>query len=144
MGASADPETGMIYVPSVSAPYVSSVQPGGTRSEMPYIAGGGRGSTTVLGLPLLKGPYGSITAIDLNTGRIRPSGKFLTVSSSAAILDNPQLKASRNRSWQVGQGSERSPILVTKTMLIEGSDNLLLHRQRRPARSFTKCRSARR
>jgi quinoprotein glucose dehydrogenase len=121
MGASADPETGMIYVPSVSNPYVSSVQPGGTRSEMPYIAGGGRGSTTVLGLPLLKGPYGAITAIDLNTGdhawRI-PNGK-----PADAILNNPQLKAAGIDPSQWG-GGQRSPILVTKTMLIEGSDNL--------------------
>jgi quinoprotein glucose dehydrogenase len=111
----------MIYVPSVSNPYVSSVQPGGTRSEMPYIAGGGRGSTTVMGLPLLKGPYGAITAIDLNTGdhawRI-PNGR-----PSDAILNNPQLKAAGIDPSQWG-GSQRSPILVTKTMLVEGSYDL--------------------
>lgn len=120
-GASVDKETGMIYVPSVSNPYVSSVQPGGTRSEMPYIAGGGRGSTTVLGLPLLKGPYGRITAIDLNTGDTAwqiPNGK-----PSEAILNNPQLKAAGIDPSNWG-GGERSPILVTKTMLIEGSKDL--------------------
>ena len=43
MGASVDPETGMIYIPSVTSPYVSALQPGGDRSEMQYIAGGGGG-----------------------------------------------------------------------------------------------------
>jgi quinoprotein glucose dehydrogenase len=120
-GASVDKETGMIYVPSVSNPYVSSVQPGGTRSEMPYIAGGGRGSTTVMGLPLLKGPYGRITAIDLNTGDTAwtiPNGK-----PSDEILNNPRLKAAGIDPSNWG-GGQRSPILITKTMLIEGSNNL--------------------
>ena len=48
----------MIYIPSVTSAYVSAVQPGGTRSEMQYIAGGGAlGTPNVLGgIPLIKGP----------------------------------------------------------------------------------------
>ncbi|MEP7355525.1 MAG: PQQ-binding-like beta-propeller repeat protein [Acidobacteriota bacterium] len=120
-GASVDPETGMLYIPSVSGPYVSSLQPGGTRSEMQFIAGGGLGAPTVMGMPLLKGPYGSITAIDLNTGDTTwkiPNGK-----PADSLLNNPALKAAGIDASKWG-GGQRSPILVTKTMLIEGSDNL--------------------
>ena len=44
---------------------VNTLVPGGDRSEMPYIAGGGGGNTNVAGnLPLIKGPYGRVTAFD--------------------------------------------------------------------------------
>jgi quinoprotein glucose dehydrogenase len=121
MGASVDPETGILYVPSVSAPYLSSLQPGGTRSEMPYIAAGGLGGPTVMGLPLIKGPYGRITAINLNTGEhlwMIPNGK-----PADSIVNNPALKAANIDASDWG-GGQRSPILVTKTLLFEGSNNL--------------------
>jgi quinoprotein glucose dehydrogenase len=121
MGGSVDPETGMLYIPSVTQPYVSSLQPGGTRSEMPYIAAGGLGGPTVMGLPLIKGPYGRITAINLNTGETAwmiPNGK-----TPDNIVNNPALKAAGIDASNWG-GSQRSPILVTKTLLFEGSDTL--------------------
>ena len=43
MGAAADLETGYFYIPSVASAYISSLVPGGTRSEMPYIGGGSLG-----------------------------------------------------------------------------------------------------
>ncbi len=121
MGASVDPETGMIYIPSVTAPYLSSLQPGGTRSEMQYIAAGGLGAVNVMGLPLIKGPYGRITAIDLNTGDhtwMIPNGK-----PADTIVNNPALKTAGIDASNWG-GGQRSPILITKTMLIEGSADL--------------------
>src|SRR6185295_19627435 len=79
MGGAVDPETGMLYIPSTISPYISTLVPGGDRSEMPYIAGGGGGNTNVAGnLPLIKGPYGRITAFNLNTGDqawMIPNGK---------------------------------------------------------------------
>jgi len=121
MGASVDPETGMLYVPSVTSPYISSLQPGGTRSEMPYIAAGGLGGPNVMGLPLIKGPYGRITAINLNTGDhawMIPNGK-----PPENLVNNPALKAANIDPSNWG-GAQRSPILVTKTLLFEGSNNL--------------------
>ncbi len=122
MSASVDPETGMIYIPSTTSPYVSTLQPGGDRSEMPYIAGGGGGSTNILGgIPLIKGPYGRITAIDLNTGDhtwMIPNGK-----PAETLVNNPALKAGNIDASNWG-GGQRSPILVTKTMLVEGSADL--------------------
>ena len=59
--AAADPETGILYVPSVTNWWASALTPGGNRSDMKYV---GR-STRVeapLGLPLIKPPWGRITA----------------------------------------------------------------------------------
>jgi quinoprotein glucose dehydrogenase len=121
MGGSVDPETGMLYVPSTTAPYISALQPGGSRSEMPYIAAGGLGGPNVMGLPLIKGPYGRITAINLNTGDhawMIPNGK-----PADNLVNNPALKAANIDASKWG-GGQRSPILVTKTLLFEGSNNL--------------------
>jgi len=120
MGASVDPETGMLYVPSTTSPYLSALQPGGTRSEMRYIAAGSP-AANVMGLPLIKGPYGRITAINLNTGDqawMIPNGK-----TPDTVVNNPALKAAGIDASHWG-GSQRSPILITKTLLFEGSDNL--------------------
>jgi quinoprotein glucose dehydrogenase len=121
MGGSVDAETGMLYVPSTTSPYFSALAPGGTRSEMQYIVAGGGGNPTVMGLPLIKGPYGRITAINLNTGEhawMIPNGK-----PAPNLLNNPALKAAGIDPSNWG-GSQRSPILVTKTLLFEGSDTL--------------------
>ena len=121
MGGSVDPETGMLYVPSVTQPYLSSLQPGGARSEMQYIAAGSLGGVNVMGMPLIKGPYGRITAINLNTGEhawMIPNGQ-----PQASLVNNPTLKAAGIDSSNWG-GPQRSPILVTKTLLFEGSANL--------------------
>ncbi len=121
MGGSVDPETGMLYVPSTTSPYLSSLQPGGSRSEMPYIAAGGLGGPNVMGVPLIKGPYGRITAINLNTGEhawMIPNGK-----PADSLVNNPALKAANIDASNWG-GGQRSPILITKTLLFEGSNNL--------------------
>jgi quinoprotein glucose dehydrogenase len=121
MGGAVDPETGMLYIPSVTAPYLSSLQPGGSRSEMQYIAAGGLGGPNVMGLPLIKGPYGRITAINLNTGDhawMIPNGK-----PQDSIVNNPALKAAGIDASNWG-GGQRSPIPITKTLLFEGSDTL--------------------
>ena len=74
-----------------------------------------------MGLPLIKGPYGRITAINLNTGDhawMIPNGK-----PADNLVNNPALKAAGIDASNWG-GGQRSPILVTKTLLFEGSDTL--------------------
>ena len=70
MGACVDPETGIMYVPSMTLMVSIGLQEvSGGRSEFKYnvnfadffIPG-------PQGLPIVKPPYGRITAIDLNTG----------------------------------------------------------------------------
>ncbi len=68
-GAAFDPDTGMYYVPSASNPIVVQlIEARRGREEMRYVRGGARSIAGPQDLPLIKPPYGRITAIDLNTG----------------------------------------------------------------------------
>src|SRR5262245_55698278 len=71
-GAAFDPQTGTLYIPSITAPIiVKLVKPDPARSNFNYIRGGasiGGNANGPRGLPLFKPPYGRITAINLNTG----------------------------------------------------------------------------
>ena len=71
-GAAFDPETSLLYIPSVMMPIVVKLnEPDSSRSDFRYVRGGGGfggGVSGPKGLPLFKPPYGRITAINLNTG----------------------------------------------------------------------------
>jgi quinoprotein glucose dehydrogenase len=118
-GASGDPELGYLFIPSVTAAYLSSLISDPNRSEMRYIAGGGFGIPQPMGLPLFKPPYGRITAIDLNTGEhawMIPNGV-----PPASVQNHAALKAAGIDTSNLG-GSDRSPLLVTKTLLFSGGN----------------------
>jgi glucose dehydrogenase len=66
-GAAYDPETGLLYVASRTATSVLSLVNEPEASSIKYIQGGAR-TPTIDGLPLVKPPYGRITAIDLVSG----------------------------------------------------------------------------
>jgi quinoprotein glucose dehydrogenase len=81
----------------------------------PAAAEGGGGNLTVRGLPLIKPPYGRITALDMNKGEIVwqiPHGE-----TPDAIRDHPALKGvtipKTGRTGRIGT-------LVTKTLVIAG------------------------
>ncbi len=74
-GGSFDPETGMLYIYSHTLVRVLSMVNDPKRSDMNYISDGGAsegggGDLSVQGLPLIKPPYGRISAVDLNKGEI--------------------------------------------------------------------------
>jgi len=80
-GGSYDPETGIMYVFSEGVVGAVGLVNDPERSDMDFIrgirqpedgsgAGGRGGNPTVRGLPIIKPPYGAITAIDLNAGEI--------------------------------------------------------------------------
>jgi quinoprotein glucose dehydrogenase len=119
--AAADPETGIIYIPSVTNWWASALTapvartPGGALpSDMQYV---GR-STRVeapMGLPLIKPPWGRITAIDLNTGDhvwMVPNGQAPDYVKNNPALAGIDLSGAGN--------PERAPLLVTKTLLFSG------------------------
>lgn len=115
-GAAFDPETGMFYIPSITAPIVVKLnEPDPARSNLHYVRGGpamGGGLDGPRGLPLFKPPYGRITAIDLNTGDhawMIPHG------------DGPRKKISEMVGHDVGPlGSGGGGPLLTKTLLFVG------------------------
>lgn len=112
MGAAVDPETGIIYIPSVTIPSRSGLAiPPEDDATLNYV----RNVTTNLrprGLPLIKPPYGRITAIDLNVGEILwqvangMGSPGVRNHSALAGVDLPPL----GNSWD--------QVLVTKTLLI--------------------------
>src|SRR6266850_8019999 len=68
-GAAFDPDTGRLYVTSVTSPNVVSLSapPAGSSIRDRYV-GRSQRLTGPQGLPLLKPPFGRLTVIDLNTG----------------------------------------------------------------------------
>ena len=68
-GGSYDPDTGIMYLYSHTLSRALGLVNDAERSDMDYINRGGR-PPTVQGLPLMKPPWGRITAIDLHQGEI--------------------------------------------------------------------------
>lgn len=110
-GAAADPETGLLYVGSLTNPYVAAMLRDPENSDMNYVSRNVN-LERVDGLPLFKGPWARITAIDLNTGEhawMTPHGE-----PSDAIKKHPALQGIDPKTLG---GQERAGLLVTKTLL---------------------------
>lgn len=121
-GAAVDPETGMLYVGSVTDPFSLSLVKGGDRSDMAYIGGRGGRPDRPLGLPLVKPPWGRITAIDMNTGErawMKPNG-----AAPEVFRNNPAVKG-----IDLSEAGNPAPamLLVTKTLLFAGEGSGLLN-----------------
>lgn len=118
-GAAFDPETGMLYVPSMTSPIVVQlVKPNAERSNLLYARGGVQLPPTLDGLPLLKPPYARVTAIDLNKG----DTKWVT-----AIGDGPRNHPLLKDLNLPPMGAPiRNAVLVTKSLLFVamGAGNL--------------------
>ena len=111
-GAALDPESGWLYVPSVTNPYVVRLKkPAPGSSDMAYLSAAPdrfplNGPD---GLPITKPPYGRITAIDLNTGEQKwmvPHGSGPRDHARLKALNLPPL------GWP-----SRGFLLVTETLL---------------------------
>ncbi len=117
-GAALDPETGVLYVGSSVDPAVLGMVHDPKISNMDYVQGRrlklpeGGGPQ---GLPLLKPPWGRITAIDLNTGE-----KLWTMANGEPpeyVVRHPALAGIVLP--RTGR-PERAGLLVTKTLLFAG------------------------
>lgn len=70
-GGAFDPETGMLYVKTTNQPAIAQlVKPDSKETEADFVMGPRPNATFHNGLPLLKPPYGHLTAVNLNTGEI--------------------------------------------------------------------------
>ena len=117
-GAGVDPQTGLLFVPSVNRFSVRNYRDptpgeGATLNIIENRGAGTRQPTMPQGLPLFKPPYSRMTAIDLNTGDhawMQPMGSGDRIRNHPLLrdLDLPPL----------GGDSSRSGPLVTKTLLI--------------------------
>ena len=111
-GGAFDPESGILYVPSITLPYAATL----AKSPVPHAdyAGTFAPVESIEGIPLWKPPYARITAIDLNTGDHRwmvPMGDLARSNSRLRKLglDLPGRAA-------------RGHVLLTKTLLIVGQE----------------------
>lgn len=113
MGVAADPDTGIVYVPSISgkAQEVILVRPDPERSNLRYVGRVQLGGTVAgpRGLPLFKGPYSRVTAIDVNTG-----DHLWQIPIGDGPANHPEL--AHLNLGPLGGGSYSFPLL-TKTLL---------------------------
>lgn len=121
-GAAFDPQTGLFYVPSITAPIVVKlIKPDAARSNFIHVRGGGGLGATVegpRGLPLFKPPYGRITAINLNTGA---HAWMATPGDGPRQKVNEVIKAMSGKDIDVGPlGAGGGGPLLTKTLLFVG------------------------
>jgi quinoprotein glucose dehydrogenase len=115
-GASLDPETGILYVPSITnAMWAKLTKPLSTFATLRYMLGeSGFRIEGPQGLPLFKPPYGRITAIDLNTGAHR-----WMVPHGPGPKDHPALKALNLPDLGI---PERGYLVTTKTLLLAAQE----------------------
>ena len=129
-GGAVDPETGILYVSSVtnpmqivpripsgqtSRPAGTTTRPQRSRSRDERTAPQGCGAMGPLGLPLVKPPWGRITAIDLNTGEhvwMVPNGDTPDCVKNHPALEGLDIPPTGK--------AERGGILVTKTLVFAG------------------------
>ena len=118
-GAAADPETGILYIPSTTNVWLLGLLPSERPNALrPYVtAGAGFNNPAIQpqGLPLVKPPWSRITAIDLNTGEhlwMTPNGAAPTY-----IRNHPALRGVDLSNTGTG---DNSGLLVTKTLLFAG------------------------
>jgi quinoprotein glucose dehydrogenase len=109
-GAALDPQTGVIYIPSVSVPWIGRYNYRRPPETSLYMDG-------PQGLPLVKPPYGRITAIDMNSGNhlwMVPNGNGPRDHPLLKDLDLPPL----------GQAGRAAPLL-TKSFLFVGEGDMV-------------------
>jgi glucose dehydrogenase len=111
-----DPETGMLYVGSITSPSVLSLVPGGDRSDMDYIMVSGRVPRVADNLPIVKPPYSRITAIDLNSGE--HAWMAAAGDTPEDIRNNPALAGIDLP--RTGTPGARPVMLVTGSLLLTG------------------------
>ena len=132
-GGSWDPETHILYVHASTGIVSNGLVPGDPkRTEFAWMAGnaapdgGGRGESRgggglrVQGLPLLKPPYGSIVAIDMDKGEIL--WKIANAETPDNVRNHPALKGLNIP--RTGRQSNTIGMLVTKTLMIAGEPGM--------------------
>ena len=117
MGSAFDPETGMLYVPSITATFAADLVPGEPDTGLRYVRGTREHIAGPQGLPIMKPPYGRITAIDLNTGR-----HVWMVPNADGPRDHPALKGLNLP--PLGQPMH-DRVIVTPTLLFAAQGDII-------------------
>jgi quinoprotein glucose dehydrogenase len=119
-GAGFDPETGMLYVPSITGTFAADLLPGDPKvTDLRYTRGDRELVVGPRGLPLTKPPYGRIVAIDLNTGDHR-----WTVPNGDGPRDHPAIK--HLNLPPLGQPSRDMPLLTRTLLFVSQGDSIMV------------------
>ncbi len=114
-GGAVDVETGVLYVGSSTVVTGVALTRDSEASDMDFVQSVEARTPTVRGLPILKPPYGRITAIDLTTGEhvwAIPNGDTPT-----SVAEHPDLQG---LDIEPTGKSTRAGTLVTRTLLFAG------------------------
>jgi quinoprotein glucose dehydrogenase len=111
-GGAFDPETNVLYVGSFTNPFIAVLEPPPQPSDIRYISGGGAQLPWLQGLPLIKPPWGRITAIDMNKGE--HLWQIANGPTPKEVAENPALKG---LDIPATGRPTRAVTLVTKTLL---------------------------
>jgi glucose dehydrogenase len=118
-GGAFDPETGILYVQSITGPFTADLVKGDPKTtNLNYVPGVRAWTPGPQGLPLFKPPYGRITAIDLNRGE-----QLWMVPNGDGPRDHPLLKPLNLP--PLGHPGRSSPLL-TKTLLFVGEGDPIM------------------
>ncbi len=115
-GAAFDPETQQLFVGSATWPSVIGLVNDPESSNMRYIVGRPRGVGGPQGLPLIKPPWGRITALDMKTGQ--KQWAIANDDTPAFVADHPALDGVDLP--RTGRPS-RAGLLATRTLLFAGT-----------------------
>jgi quinoprotein glucose dehydrogenase len=121
-GGAYDPETHTLYVHAATGIIANGLLPGDpSRTEFAWVSGmvpaaGGRGGLNVQGLPLVKPPYGSIVAINMDKGEIL--WRVANAETPDNVRNHPALRGLAIP--RTGRSANTIGLLVTKTLLIVG------------------------
>jgi quinoprotein glucose dehydrogenase len=113
-GSAYDPETGYLFVPSVTRVSNMALSHEPEESDIRYISAPG-GPPQVFGIPIAKPPWGRITAIDLQSGEHVWS--IANGDTPESVANNPVLRGVDLP--RTGKPT-RAGIVVTKTLLFAG------------------------
>ena len=114
-GAAYDPETGLIYVPTITQVHVKALEHLPDVSSIDYVLSSSAITPTVEGIPIVKPPYGRITAIDMVSGEhvwMQVNGDTPDEIRNHPLLAGIDLPATGK--------ATHSTLLLTKTLLFQG------------------------
>jgi quinoprotein glucose dehydrogenase len=114
-GAVADPETGILYVSSTSTIGLMGLGKDPQRSNLDYILTANSRTTGPFGLPLARPPWGTIVALDLNTGK-----RLWTIANGDTPESVRNHEKLRGLALPPTGHDDRAGLLVTKTLLFAG------------------------
>jgi quinoprotein glucose dehydrogenase len=115
-GGAVDPDEGILFVPSATRLQLFALRDGTEGTGVRYHISFAQGAPRVRDLPLIKPPYGRITAIDLKAGELLwqiPHGE-----TPRYITEHPDLQGVDIPS--TGIPTQGSGLLVTSTLLFSG------------------------